>query len=60
MKLEQPVTIVLIGILHKVIHVLRYPGSTELWKLGEYLLPLIAKGLTEVKDKFPHPKAPSS
>lgn len=33
------------------------PGSTELWKLGELLLPLIAKDLNELKQKFPHPKA---
>lgn len=31
------------------------PGSTELWKLGEELLPLIKKELEELKGKFPAP-----
>jgi len=29
------------------------PGSTQLWRLGEELLPLIKKDLNELKDKFP-------
>ena len=28
------------------------PGSTEVWKLGEELFPLIQKGLAEIKDRF--------
>jgi hypothetical protein len=31
------------------------PGSTELWKLGEDLLPLVKKELEKLKDKFPPP-----
>ncbi|MCP9750877.1 RloB family protein [Ferruginibacter sp. HRS2-29] len=31
------------------------PGSTQLWELGEELLPLIKKDLDRIKDKFPHP-----
>jgi hypothetical protein len=32
------------------------PGSTQLWQLGEELLPLIKKDLDNLKDKFPPPK----
>ena len=32
------------------------PGSTQLWELGEELLPLIKKDLEGLKDKFPYPK----
>jgi hypothetical protein len=32
------------------------PGSTQLWELGEELLPLIKRDLDGLKDKFPHPK----
>ncbi len=31
------------------------PGSTQLWQLGEELLPLIKKDLDKLKDKFPAP-----
>jgi hypothetical protein len=31
------------------------PGSTQLWKLGEELLPLIKKELDELKGIFPAP-----
>jgi len=31
------------------------PGSTQLWELGEELLPLIKKGLDELKARFPEP-----
>lgn len=31
------------------------PGSTQLWKLGEELLPLIKKDLAVLKSKFPMP-----
>jgi len=31
------------------------PGSTQLWELGEELLPLIKKDLDRLKDKFPVP-----
>jgi RloB-like protein len=31
------------------------PGSTEIWKLGEELLPLIKKDLDKLKEKFPAP-----
>lgn len=31
------------------------PGSTQLWELGEELLPLIKKDLDKLKDKFPAP-----
>lgn len=32
------------------------PGSTQLWELGEELIPLIKKDLDELKNKFPTPK----
>lgn len=31
------------------------PGSTQLWQLGEELLPLIEKDLDNLKEKFPAP-----
>jgi hypothetical protein len=31
------------------------PGSTQLWQLGEELLPLITKELNMLKDRFPAP-----
>lgn len=31
------------------------PGSTQVWELGEELLPLIEKNLNALKDKFPAP-----
>lgn len=31
------------------------PGSTQLWQLGEELLPLIQKDLDNLKEKFPAP-----
>lgn len=31
------------------------PGSTELWQLGEELIPLIKKQLDELKSRFPSP-----
>lgn len=31
------------------------PGSTQIWRLGEELLPLIKKDLDALKDKFPAP-----
>jgi hypothetical protein len=33
------------------------PGSTDLWKLAEELLPLIPKDLEELKPRFPEPIA---
>lgn len=32
------------------------PGSTQLWQLGEELLPLIKKDLDKIKDRFPLPE----
>jgi hypothetical protein len=34
-----------------------HPGSTELWRLGEELLPLIRKELDDLKNRFNMPKA---